>query len=176
MTARDVMRKSVVTRGWGPFNPPAYGPGILSDPSLISDGPPPNVRADMLPSSSSLPSLQENPVLRQALAQDMPLLRYHLTSAEMNLYKKFGADSMNPDWQNREQILKDKKHLNSVQPNIKQEVEVEEEKSNDADDENSQSANSEERGSPYFSNNVEHVETEDGVMYIKREIDSDQEK
>lgn len=176
LAARDMLRKSIVTRGWGPFNPSPLGTSTSLDPTRISDGPPPNVRADMLPSGSSLPSREMHSAIQQALTPGMPLLRYHLTTAEMNLYEKFGADITKSIWQNKEQLMNAEEEIEkSVRSDNKNEMSNEQdEKSNDADDENSQSTNGDGKGSPLFTQEV--VETEDGVMYIKREIDSDSEK
>jgi hypothetical protein len=190
-------KKSTITRGWGPMLTPGGASGLETKESSASPGThmqdmpntalvPPNITSEQeeLRSESPLSGRDQ----ANSSPQNMSLLRYHLTSDEFNMYYKFGSDLAKTVWQSKDQLMAAKENNGEKLSDatiehrsvIKREISdnTGDEKSNDADDENSQSTIGDERSSPIFtqkSRNPNVVETQDGIMYIKREVESDQE-
>lgn len=143
---------------------------------------PPNVTSEMINSAQPFKESQELPPRSGGSPQNMSLLRYHLTSDEFNKYYKFGAELAKTIWHSKEELEQakdDREKLAAGGDTVNSQISNSgDEKSNDADDESSQSTLGDGKTSPFFkekSDNPNIIKTDDGIMYIKQEVDSDQD-
>ncbi|XP_076091197.1 uncharacterized protein LOC143063116 [Mytilus galloprovincialis] len=187
-TAQD--KKSIITKGWGPLM--SLGGPSTSDTKETSSSPSmfmqdqglalPNVTSEMINSAQPFKESQELPPRSGVSPQNMSLLRYHLTSSEFNMYYKFGAELEKTIWQSKdelEQAKVDREKLAAGEDTVNSQISNSgDEKSNDADDESSQSTLGDGKASSFFnekSDNPNVIKTDDGIMYIKQEVNSDQD-
>ncbi|VDI11741.1 Hypothetical predicted protein [Mytilus galloprovincialis] len=158
-TAQD--KKSIITKGWGPLM--SLGGPSTSDTKETSSSPsmfmqdqglaPPNVTSEMINSAQPFKESQELPPRSGGSPQNMSLLsKEELEQAKVDREKlAAGGDTVNSQISNSG-----------------------DEKSNDADDESSQSTLGDGKTSPFFkekSDNPNIIKTDDGIMYIKQEVD-----
>lgn len=143
---------------------------------------PPNVTSEMINSAQPFKESPDLPPTSSDSPQNMSLLRYHLTSDEFNMYYKFGAELAKTIWHSKEQLIKakdDREKSAASGDTVNSQISNSgDEKSNDADDESSQSTLGDGKSSSFFkekSDNPNVIKTDDGVMYIKQEVDSDQD-
>lgn len=143
---------------------------------------PPNVTSEMINSAQPFKESQELPPRSGGSPQNMSLLRYHLTSSEFNMYYKFGAELEKTIWHSKdelEQAKVDREKLAAGGDTVNSQISNSgDEKSNDADDESSQSTLGDGKASSFFkekSDNPNVIKSDDGIMYIKQEVESDQD-